>query len=105
MAAQRSTVRRTWNRQMPDKKNTMTLTAFRHAGGLLLLSLLLQSCATNQLRSFPAVQSYQHRGLQLPASDETTAPAIRVMTLNIAHGRGDSFHQLLPSCCRVPIPL
>jgi endonuclease/exonuclease/phosphatase family metal-dependent hydrolase len=80
---------------MPEKKNTMTLIAFRHAGGLLLLSLLLQSCATNQLRTFPAVQSYQHRDLQLPTYDETTAPAIRVMTLNIAHGRGDSFHQLL----------
>jgi len=63
-------------------------------GGLLLI-LLLPSCATTNLHSTPPVQSYQDlQGLEknLQTSDQ---PALKVMTLNVAHGRGTSFHQLL----------
>jgi len=64
-------------------------------GGLLLLSLLLQSCATSNLHSTPIVQSYQNPNSGVSGFDENSESALTVMTLNIAHGRGDSFHQLL----------
>jgi endonuclease/exonuclease/phosphatase family metal-dependent hydrolase len=70
-------------------------TAFLFSGGLLLLSLLLQSCATTDLHTTPAVRSYQHDDKGVFRSGVNSDPALTVMTLNIAHGRGDSFHQLL----------
>jgi len=76
-------------------RNMLTKTALLCSGGLLLLSLLLQSCATSELHSTPAVQSYQNPHSGVFVSDENSDPALTVMTLNIAHGRGDSFHQLL----------
>ena len=73
----------------------LTKTALLYSGGALLLSLLLQSCATSDLHSTPAVQSYQNPHSDDFSSDESSDPALRVMTLNLAHGRGESFHQLL----------
>ncbi len=61
----------------------------------LLLILLLPSCATIHLNSIPEVQSYL--GSQTPehALQVSGQPGLKVMTLNIAHGRGTSFHQIL----------
>ena len=63
--------------------------------GALLLGLLLQSCATTDLHTTAAVRAYQQdaKGIPNPVTDND--PVLRVLTLNIAHGRGDSFHQLL----------
>ena len=76
-------------------ESMLTKTALLYSGGALLLSLLLQSCATSDLHSTPAVQSYQNPHSDDFSSDESSDPALRVMTLNLAHGRGESFHQLL----------
>ncbi|MEA3241870.1 MAG: hypothetical protein U9Q19_00350, partial [Pseudomonadota bacterium] len=73
----------------------LTKTALLYSGGALLLSLLLQSCATTDLHTTPAVRSYQHDDKGVFGSDENSDPALRVVTLNLAHGRGESFHQLL----------
>jgi len=72
-----------------------TKTAYLFSGGLLLLSLLLQSCATTDLHTTPAVRYYQHDDKGIFGSGVNSDPALTVMTINIAHGRGDSFHQLL----------
>jgi endonuclease/exonuclease/phosphatase family metal-dependent hydrolase len=76
-------------------KVMFTKTACLFSGGPLLMSLLLQSCATSDLHSKPTVQSYQNPHSDVFGSDENSDPALTVLTLNIAHGRGDSFHQLL----------
>ena len=60
-----------------------------------MLGLLLQSCATSELISTPAVHSYQQHEQSVYASANSNDAVLRVLTLNIAHGRGDSFHQLL----------
>jgi len=72
----------------------LTKTVLSCSGGLLL-SLLLQSCATSDLHSTPDVKSYRNPHSDVFGSNENDNPALTVMTLNIAHGRGDSFHQLL----------
>lgn len=51
---------------------------------------LLQACTTTQLHSYPPVGTSI---VEHPATVQ--APVVKVMTLNLAHGRGDSFHQLL----------
>ena len=60
--------------------------------GLLMSGLLLSGCATIHHDATPPVQSYQ-------AADSLTGEAhdasLRIMTVNVAHGRGESFHQLL----------
>ena len=59
---------------------------------LLLSGLLVSGCAAVHRDATPPVQSYQatenHTG-------DTTGSSLRIMTVNIAHGRGESFHQLL----------
>jgi len=65
------------------------------SAGLLLSSFVLHGCATTRLDSTPAVQSYQIVSDQVSASGDERDGRLRIMTLNIAHGRGDSFHQLL----------
>ena len=64
-------------------------------GGLLLLILLLPSCATTQLHSTPPVHDYQNSSIPYHADQHSNEHGLRVMTLNVAHGRGTSFHQLL----------
>ena len=62
---------------------------------LILCAVLLTSCATTRLHSKPAIHSYQGTDTRIPATNEPDPHKLRVMTLNVAHGRGDSFHQLL----------
>jgi endonuclease/exonuclease/phosphatase family metal-dependent hydrolase len=63
--------------------------------GLLLSGLILQGCATTRLDAKPAVQTYQTATNLIPGVADERDNGLRIMTLNIAHGRGDSFHQLL----------
>lgn len=63
--------------------------------GLPLAGLVLAGCATVHLDATPPVQSYYAApGAHSPVSDRQDG-RIRIVTLNIAHGRGESFHQLL----------
>ncbi len=55
---------------------------------LLASSLVLPSCATTKLHSEPMIHTHG----QLCA--DMTGMSLRVMTLNLAHGRGNGFHQL-----------
>jgi len=61
---------------------------------MVLVVVFIQACATAELRTVPAVQSFgvPETGQLLPVSVADTR--LKVMTLNMAHGRGDSFHQL-----------
>ncbi|MEE8343054.1 MAG: endonuclease/exonuclease/phosphatase family protein [Gammaproteobacteria bacterium] len=63
--------------------------------GLLVLALLLQSCATAELRTVPTVQSLHETKTYNRVANNTNDATLKVITLNIAHGRGDGFHQLL----------
>lgn len=58
----------------------------------LLGGLLLPGCATLHLDATPPVQSY---ATQATGAGEVHDGRLRIMTVNIAHGRGESFHQLL----------
>ena len=64
---------------------------------LLLLSLLLVSCTTTERHSEPPIHSHGAAGASERDSDDSRKATLRVMTLNMAHGRGHSFHQLLQS--------
>jgi endonuclease/exonuclease/phosphatase family metal-dependent hydrolase len=68
---------------------------FHFTGALLLLILLLPSCATTNLHSTPAVQSYQGLQTHEQKPQDSDRPDLSVMTLNVAHGRGTGFHQML----------
>ena len=61
--------------------------------GLLLSGLLLSGCATIHRDTTPPVQSYQAADSLAGEADDAS---LRILTVNIAHGRGESFHQLLP---------
>lgn len=65
------------------------------SASLLLSSLILLGCATTSLDSTPSVQSYQIGSNQVAGADDERHGRLKIMTLNVAHGRGDSFHQLL----------
>jgi len=65
------------------------------AAGLLPLILLLLSCATTQLHSIPAVHRYQASGIPDNGIQGSDKHGLKVMTLNVAHGRGTGFHQML----------
>ena len=65
------------------------------ARGLPLACLVLAGCATARLDATPPVQSYLAAPGALAPVASRNDDTIRIMTLNIAHGRGDSFHQLL----------
>jgi len=63
--------------------------------GLSVFALLLQSCATADLRTVPTVQSLHETETNNKYPKNTNDGTLKVITLNIAHGRGDGFHQLL----------
>ena len=64
------------------------------AASLLASVLSLQGCATAELHSQLDARSFElpeASAVPLNAGDHLT---LRVMTLNVAHGRGEAFHQL-----------
>jgi endonuclease/exonuclease/phosphatase family metal-dependent hydrolase len=65
--------------------------------GVILFIVFLQACATGDRRAVPEIQYFgiAEQALLQPVRD--TGPGLKVMTFNMAHGRGDSFHQLLQS--------
>ena len=81
---------------MMTKTRWVTFLWIRICGaGLLGSALILHGCATSDLRSRPEVQSFEVPAVTSVAVDEGEASTLRVMTLNLAHGRGEAFHQLL----------
>ena len=62
---------------------------------LLLPGIGLQGCATANLNAAPAVRAYSADDERVHGVKETREGRLRIMTFNIAHGRGESFHQLL----------
>jgi endonuclease/exonuclease/phosphatase family metal-dependent hydrolase len=62
---------------------------------LLTVALLLQSCASAEFRTTPVVQSLPEKAAVNSISRVSGGEILKVMTLNIAHGRGEGFHQLL----------
>lgn len=63
--------------------------------GLLLPGFILQGCATGNLDATPAVLSYPVTPGPVSTRDARHDGRLRIMTLNMAHGRGDGIHQLL----------
>lgn len=75
---------------------TWLLAATRLLSTVLLLSaLLLQGCTTTRLNARPAVQDYPAAASADGGWVAARDGRLRIMTFNIAHGRGESFHQLL----------
>ena len=72
-----------------------------YTGALLLLTMLLPSCATTQLHSTPPVHYDQNSSIPDHADQDSNEHGLRVMTLNVAHGRGTSFHQLLQHSAKI----
>jgi len=62
---------------------------------LLLPGTGLQGCATANLNAAPMVRAYPAGAEQAPGVNAAREGRLRIMTFNIAHGRGESFHQLL----------
>jgi len=92
---------RIWNEQGSDttvtsiravKKTSRSTTVCL---GLLAVFLLLQSCATAEFRTTPVVQSLPETAAANSPSRVSGDGVLKVITLNIAHGRGEAFHQLL----------
>ena len=63
--------------------------------GLLAVVLLLQSCASAEFRITPVVQFLPETATANSISGVSRDGTLKVITLNIAHGRGEGFHQLL----------
>lgn len=62
---------------------------------LLLAAVSLPGCATTELYSRPEIQVLDRADAPEAGDGDRSGPGLKVMTLNLAHGRGDSFHQLL----------
>jgi endonuclease/exonuclease/phosphatase family metal-dependent hydrolase len=62
---------------------------------LLLPGTGLQGCATADLNTAPAVRAYSAGAEQAHGITGERDGRLSIMTFNIAHGRGESFHQLL----------
>ena len=72
--------------------------AWRKHGRWLLTALAclgLVACATPHLDTTPTVRSYPVIGPTVTDVADRHDVSLRIMTLNVAHGRGESFHQLL----------
>jgi len=65
--------------------------------GIILSVVVLQACAVIERRSVPEVQYFGAADQPLPQQVNDAGSGLKVMTFNMAHGRGDSFHQLLQS--------
>jgi len=69
---------------------------------LLIVAFLLQSCASAEFSTTPVVQSLPEKtavnSISKVSRNKVSADEVlKVMTLNVAHGRGEGFHQLLQS--------
>lgn len=62
---------------------------------LIASVIALVSCATTDLYSQPQVQSYRKTDIESESIGGRGPHTLRVMTINVAHGRGDGLHQLL----------
>ena len=81
---------------MKTKTQWITFQWARFCGASLLVGVIsLQGCATADLHSWPEVHSFERPAVTSVAVDEGGNSTLRVMTLNVAHGRGEAFHQLL----------
>ena len=81
---------------MKNKSRWVSVQWTRICGaGLLGSVLVLQGCAVADLRSRPDVHSFEVPVVTSVDANEEGASTLRVMTLNVAHGRGEAFHQLL----------
>lgn len=65
------------------------------SASLLGLLLLLQACTTTHLHTYPVVVSFDDTAADVSSGTETVDASVKVMTLNVAHGRGERFHQML----------
>jgi len=88
--------------QTPDRTGRWAITGNSRATGfrkavLLPLSLVLASCATSERHAEPQIYNHAETAALTQVSEPTRGNTLKVMTLNIAHGRGTSFHQLLQS--------
>ena len=63
--------------------------------GLLAVVLLLQSCASAEFRTTPVMQLLPETATANNLPRVSRDEVLKVITLNIAHGRGETFHQLL----------
>ena len=70
-------------------------TAHRLSRALPFACLAFTGCATVHLDTTPLVRTYPASFGTLTSVADRQDGHLRIMTLNIAHGRGDSFHQLL----------
>lgn len=66
------------------------------SGTLLVGMLVLQGCATAERHVTPQVRTFETPEASTDRHDGSDT-TLRVMTLNLAHGRGEAFHQLLES--------
>jgi len=81
---------------MKNKSRWVSVQWTRICGaGLLGSVLVLQGCAVADLRSRPDVRLFEVPAVTSVDTNEGGASSLRVMTLNVAHGRGEAFHQLL----------
>lgn len=62
---------------------------------LLALAVALGACAAPELRTVPPVSATTHAPLAAP--HEGPPRSLRVVTLNVAHGRGHGLHQIFQS--------
>ncbi|MDB4304092.1 endonuclease/exonuclease/phosphatase family protein [Desulfosarcina sp.] len=62
---------------------------------IVLSVVFLQACASAELLTVPDVQLFGVADKEQVLPVAMADPGLTVMTLNMAHGRGDSFHQLL----------
>lgn len=65
--------------------------------GVICAVIFLQACATVERRAVPEIQYFGIAGPVLLQPVRDAGADLKVMTFNMAHGRGDSFHQLLQS--------
>lgn len=61
----------------------------------VLSMVFLQACSTADLLTVPDIQTFGGGAGGQVQQVSQADPGLTVMTLNMAHGRGDSFHQLL----------
>ena len=88
-------------RTYPGQSRRLSALTGGPAGILVLAATVLHGCTTSTLRGAPPVQSVGHTLAVAAPVVRQADPDLKVMTLNVAHGRGTGFHQALQSAGRV----